>query len=368
MYKLAIVAVLLALTSAVPSRVHFQDTKSVLAEIDKDIFGNTFISAIALNMAAQNPVEEITLLIDEILQQLDKDQSAADAKNRTDQAVCDETIAGFNAQIAEHTETIATLEKAIADNTEIVEQATVDLDQANKDYDETIDAITAGTEQREAEHAKWAAEDYQNSIEIATLEEGVKLIQHMVHGIAFAQIKVRYDKVLDKLRDSDSKRSTLYKPLITSLTQLATKLNYEDVMKILDLLNGIRAGIVEEQEAARMAEEKAQADWEVLLAHLENQKQSLADKRARLTALIASTELLLEQLSGSLANHRVELENLQQSLAAQQAWCDEQSNTYTTQSSEREREIAILNKLQEHMAEKFGAISDYVESREGGEF
>lgn len=39
-------------------------------------------------------------------------------------------------------------------------------------------------------------------------------------------------------------------------------------MKILDLLNNIRNTIVEEREQSRLAEEKAQADWEKLLAHL----------------------------------------------------------------------------------------------------
>lgn len=84
------------------------------------------------------------------------------------------------------------------------------------------------------------------AIDIATLEEGVKLITHMIHGVAFSQIETRYDKLLDKMRTTESKHSTLFKPLITSLTQLATKLNYENVMKILELLNNIRAGIVEE--------------------------------------------------------------------------------------------------------------------------
>jgi len=91
----------------------------------------------------------------------------------------------------------------------------------------------------------------------------------MVHGVAFAQIKARYDKVLEKLSTSEGKHTTLFKPLISSLTQLATKLNYENVMKILELLNNIRAAIVEEKEAARVSEEKSQADWEILLAHLE---------------------------------------------------------------------------------------------------
>jgi hypothetical protein len=72
----------------------------------------------------------------------------------------------------------------------------------------------------------------------------------MIHGVAFSQIKSRYDKVLEKLNDDSNKHTTLFKPLITSLTQLATKLNYENVMKILDLLNNIRISIVEERNQA----------------------------------------------------------------------------------------------------------------------
>lgn len=61
----------------------------------------------------------------------------------------------------------------------------------------------------------------------------------MIHGVAFSQIKTRYDKMLDTLSNSGSKH-TLYKPLITALTELATKLNYENVMAILKLLGNIK--------------------------------------------------------------------------------------------------------------------------------
>jgi len=61
----------------------------------------------------------------------------------------------------------------------------------------------------------------------------------MVHGVAFSQIKTRYDKVLAQLSKSGEKH-TLYKPLIVALTELATKLNYENVMAILQLLNNIK--------------------------------------------------------------------------------------------------------------------------------
>jgi len=273
MNKLALIALfalIFTLGSAAPRKAtpKYVDTKTVLAELDQDKFGNTFLSAIALNVASKSPLDDITLLIDQIMAQINDDQARADDKNRTDQAICDETIASFNQQIQEQKSTIASLQKAITDNTEILQQAKSDLAQAERDYDETVTAIQEGTAEREASHANWAEQDYQNAISIATLEEGVKLIQHMVHGVAFAQIKARYDKVLEKLANNNDKHTTLFKPLISSLTQLATKLNYENVMKILELLNNIRAAIVEEKEASREAEEKAQADWEVLLAHL----------------------------------------------------------------------------------------------------
>jgi hypothetical protein len=38
--------------------------------MDKDAFGSTIISAVALNSASGNPVEEITLLLEEILEEL----------------------------------------------------------------------------------------------------------------------------------------------------------------------------------------------------------------------------------------------------------------------------------------------------------
>jgi hypothetical protein len=40
----------------------------------------------------------------------------------------------------------------------------------------------------------------------------------MIHGVAFAQIKTRYEKVLEKLSQDEGKHSTLFKPLIIQLT------------------------------------------------------------------------------------------------------------------------------------------------------
>lgn len=66
----------------------------------------------------------------------------------------------------------------------------------------------------------------------------------MLHGVAFNQLETRYAAVVDKLKTSQGQHAGLFKPLVASLTQLATKLNYENVMNILKLLGDIRASIV----------------------------------------------------------------------------------------------------------------------------
>jgi hypothetical protein len=66
MYKVLAVALLVVCASAA-----FKDTKTILAEIDQDKFGHTMLSAIQLNVASKAPVDDITVLIDQIIDNLE---------------------------------------------------------------------------------------------------------------------------------------------------------------------------------------------------------------------------------------------------------------------------------------------------------
>lgn len=54
---------LLALTASARPHAKMEDTRTVLAEMDKEPFGNAMISAVALNMAAKNSLDEINLIL-----------------------------------------------------------------------------------------------------------------------------------------------------------------------------------------------------------------------------------------------------------------------------------------------------------------
>lgn len=71
---------------------------------------------------------------------------------------------------------------------------------------------------------------------LKAIDDATQLIQHLVHGVSFAQVKVRYDRVVERLSANKSKHAALFKPLVLALSQLSAKLNLESVQKILNLL------------------------------------------------------------------------------------------------------------------------------------
>jgi hypothetical protein len=230
-----------------------------------------------LNAAGEVPVDEITPILEETLDQLQSRQADADSNNATNQDLCDTTLGNLAASLATERSTIESLENAIQSNIEIRDEAKRDLELAASDYEETVNSLESGEAQREGENAKWVDTNYEIEEASIAIEETVKLIKHLIHGVSFAQIKPRYDVVQEKLRKS-AKFGTLFKPLILSLSELATKLNYESVVKILDLLNNILGALRQSQTDYRVAEENAAADWENLETHLTDQKQALAGK------------------------------------------------------------------------------------------
>jgi hypothetical protein len=88
-----LIAVLLVTAIAAAPYV---DTKSILAQMDKEKFGNTLLSLVSLNVAAKNTADELSLVLEEVSTQLEEDQRSLDRKNATDQAFCDETISALD--------------------------------------------------------------------------------------------------------------------------------------------------------------------------------------------------------------------------------------------------------------------------------
>lgn len=320
--RIVVAVCLIALALAAKEKIQKVDTHTVLSEMETSKFGSSFLNFLSLQTSTKDyDITTVQTTIDEYLDNIQEDQANDDSRNDSNQATCDELLTSLNNQVDAETSAVTSLENAIETNTEILEGAKRDLNLAASDYDETVSALEAGAAQREAEHARWADIDYEHENAETQLDESIKLIKHLIHGVTFAQIKPRFEKIQDNLRQS-TKFGTLFKPLILSLSELATKLNYENVVQIIDLLNQILHSVSQSRADYARTEQTQADDWAELSAHLTDQKNSLADKKSRLNALISSTEDILTQSRASLGFHQDQLVRVQAALEEQQNWCN----------------------------------------------
>lgn len=337
------------------------DTRTVLAEMETSKFGQTVLNFLSMNNDL--PVAEVQTTVNEILESLQNRQAEADENNSSNEALHEDLVARFTAQIAAQTESVNSISNSIESNTELLAQAKIDLNLAATDYDETVSALDSGNAQREAEHARWVDIDYEHSQAISQIDESIKIIKHLIHGVTFAQIKPRFDKVQDSLKKSN-KFGTLFKPLIVSLSELATKLNYENVVAILDLLNNI-LGSLQQSRADYARTEQTQADdWAELESHLTDQKNALSDKKSRLNALITATEEIISQSRDSLEFHNNQVVRLQAAWEEQDHWCTLVFGIYDANTVERTRQTDILTRLEEHVNERYGSVTEFLQSRQ----
>jgi hypothetical protein len=337
------------------------DTRTILAEMETSKFGTTILNFLSMN--SDLPVTEVQTTINEVLDSLQNRQAESDDNNSSNEALCEDVIARFNAQIAAQTDSVTSIGNSIESNEELLEQAKLDLNLAATDYDETVNALETGHAQREAEHARWVDIDYEHTTAISQIDESIKLIKHMIHGVTFAQIKPRFEKVQENLKKTN-KFSTLFKPLILGLSELATKLNYENVVQILDLLNNINSSLAQSQRDYTNTENTQASDWAALENHLSNQKASLADKKSRLNALITSTEAILVQSRRSLAFHQNSLVKAQGNLENQENWCQTVGDLYVSETNERNQQTDVLTRLSEHLQERWGSVAEYLQTRQ----
>jgi chromosome segregation ATPase len=361
MNKFIVVALLVAVCTAKYTAKSTVDPHVELAEMKKDAFGATLLSAVEMTLKTSSNVSELNGLLDSILGDLEADQATADSLYETENNFCEETYGTLEAQ---HTYVVSTLEgldNAIQNNREVLAQAKLSLNQAATDLDETNNSLEAGAAQRASEHAAWTNADFEHSEAIAALEEASKLIKHLIHGVSFAQVRERYVKVEEALRNN-ARHASLFKPLLAALASISTKLNYEQVVRILDLLKSIRDALQAAQEGEAQAEAQAQADWEALESHLNEQRRSLQDKIGRLNSLISSTEEIIEALGVSRQRYFDYNSYLLFVVNYLQTWCAERTTGFNEDTLDRQRRVRIVQALEEGLTDRFSAVASFFQS------
>lgn len=181
-------------------------------------------------------------------------------------------------------------------------------------------------------------------------------------GSSYAQLKNRFDAVQKKLEENTA-HGALFQPIITALTELATKVDQGAISKIIQLLQQLRQQLVEAQGNLRDTEERQVNRWAEFSSHLTNEHNRLVDRKQQLESAITNYRENIETSVHFLEVHQLELESSQEALEAQEQWCAHQEATYESQTTERSRQQEVIARVQEHLIEKLTATSQYLAGR-----
>ncbi|CAK60940.1 unnamed protein product (macronuclear) [Paramecium tetraurelia] len=352
-----IVPVLTLILAVATARVaKTESPKEILAQVNKDSFGNSVLSVLQLQLATGGPVGEIQILLNNIASQLNGDQKKADKVHESDTVAFEKIIADLEQEIAYHQTQIVALSNLRDSTTEALGEAEVEVRVVTSDIANNEKSFADESATRQSQHDTWVRKDAEHVDQIDAIDEASKIVQHLQAGVAFAQLKSRFEKVQAKLMES---KHALFKPLINALTQLASKVDNKSIIKILELLAQIRQQLVASRASLLATEEKQAANWD---SHKEHKR--LVERKAFLENSIVQFKVTIQEAVEDLEDQTLFLEDAEDSLAIQERWAAEQESQYEAQTFEREQQLEVVERLQEVLTQKLSAASEFLQVRE----
>lgn len=346
----------------------FEDPVSILSELDNNHFGNVLMSAIAVHISFNSPIEDIESLLNTLKGGLEKDQEKADARNANEQSQCKKTLAEYQTSIDFHNEELETEEDYLVSNQQL-------LNKCEKNYKVIVDDLNKNTERyegyetsRNIHHLDYIqkVKDYDEAIE--ALDEANSLLEHLKSGSALIQMKKKLEKVKEKLAQHHILHTNLYNPLISSLTEIALNADQESVKKIIELLLELRENMSNSKTNLEETEKQQVSNWEKIKTDLQNEKKNLISKKDDTEDEIENYRKLIQVFQEKISSHENELETTKLLYEETQKYCENSLHQYEDVSKERKVELEILGRLFVNFKEKLGNLKDYLNKRVNFDF
>ncbi|CAD8079544.1 unnamed protein product [Paramecium sonneborni] len=339
-----------------------KDTKTVLAEIDADNFGNSILSTVQMYLQAKGNAEEILVLLNQLLAGLVDDQNKHDNVIRVDRAACTRIVTDLENSIAYHTAQISANAQMREDNEKALAEAENDVRQTIQDIESNERTFAQEEANRNKAHETWVRKNGEHDDAIAAVDEATKLVQHLSLGATFAELKPKFEAVQKRLIENES-HGALFQPIVTALTELASKVDQKAIQRILQLLSQLRQQLVEARSVLEDTENRQAQRWVEFSTHLSNEHNRLVERKNQLEQSIQTFKTNIETATHFFEVHTLEQESAQETLDAENEWCASQENTYSTQSTERQRQQEIVERILEHLTDKLTATSQYLGGR-----
>jgi hypothetical protein len=135
MKAVVVLALTLALAMGAQKLHKFENSKQVLAEMNKNAFGHSVLSMVQLATSTGDGVDQINLLLQNIAAQLNQQQTNADKVHENDAATCEKLINDMESAIVYHETQIVAVTKLRDDTTEALSEAEREVRTATSDLE-----------------------------------------------------------------------------------------------------------------------------------------------------------------------------------------------------------------------------------------
>ena len=339
-----------------------------MASIEHSDFGHALSDAIQLQLKLEGGVDLVIGMIADLKDDVQAEQDQHDADLAAKQDECDAALTLYQSRI----------DQANAD----IDQATSDLAtwrpelaQAEADLAEN-QANLASTEQEKAQAESdrvVAIEEYkvrvaENEAAIKACDDAVTLVKDYYAGSALEGTFLQKRSVLVQVTShvqAVRRVAPSFAPILKTLVQLsaAPQADSDKIVKVVNLIEDLRAKLVDSLNGEHEAEAKAKADYEALIAAL---TATIADLKATINGL----EMKIEDLEAKIADGEDRLADGEARLELNTTLYndkDEECEAYyadhVAQTARRADEMDTCQEAVDLLEERFADKSDYVMSK-----
>eukprot|EP01015_Nassula_variabilis_P004535 TRINITY_DN1315_c0_g1_i11.p1 TRINITY_DN1315_c0_g1~~TRINITY_DN1315_c0_g1_i11.p1 ORF type:complete len:370 (-),score=101.07 TRINITY_DN1315_c0_g1_i11:56-1165(-) len=345
---IAIISVLCVASFA--AKIESTATLNVRDRLDKirdDDFGKKILDTIALQIKRNEPLAEVSKLMNNIRLDLQNEQRKQNAEHSQKSRECASTLATYNERISQNTQEITQLSFTVSNL-----QSRLQGLFASVDTRENQTKLLGNREQ-------FLRNDQQH--DEADFAARLSQINSVVEAL---------DLVLPRLRnirgDGDEQEALIQLAKIgksnpiNALLQVSATLDPRSLVIILEKLEQLRESLSGAADENRENLEEARTDFSRLVGELNNVRRSLSEDLSRDRTETETVQYQLQNYRRNLEDTNNELTSAKSNREITYTECERYEASYRTGTERRNHQLELIANIQNILATHIETISDYV--------
>jgi len=350
-------------------RAGVQGPTMSLAQINQTPLGSQILSLAQLQMKAQGTVNSIADLLQEIYNDLDNQRIANEKQHEQDEAYCNENDARLVEELETASDNFLAQQNVRDTAVNNLAQLRPKLQDIQDELARDRQALSDGQAQRDRQHNTYLNDVKENSDAIAACGEALKLLNSLLGGSSFIQLKDRFAKVSAQMEATKpTSHAHIYGPIIRALAQITTKADPAAIKRIVELIENLSDQLKAALQTIEADEAQQAEDWAALRAQLEKEIRDGEASEKQTQKLIAENESTRDNAQERMHQLELQIESVSHELKTLRNDCEVKRREYERRKNGIAGELAIMEKLIEHFANSSVEIQDFLTGApEGGE-